>query len=283
MTPERSDHSAGLAGYGAAGEDAADKARQRDTRASTVRRNILITGASSGLGAGMARIYASRGHTLALCARRIDRLESLRDELLAAHPDATVAVRRLDVTDHAQVFRVFREFDDELGGVDRVIVNAGLGKGASIGTGRFEANRQTVDTNVTAALAQCEAAMEIFRRQHRGHLVVMSSVSAWRGGRGALTTYAASKAFVASLAEGIRSDVLETPIKVTTLHAGFIESEMTAQVRSPPFIVSAEKGCKALVAAIEGEPAAATVPGWPWRPITAGLRVLPLRLVRKVM
>jgi NADP-dependent 3-hydroxy acid dehydrogenase YdfG len=192
-------------------------------------------------------------------------------------------VRRLDVTDHAEVFRVFRDLDDELGGLDRIIVNAGLGKGASIGTGRFEANRQTVDVNVTAALAQCEAAMEIFRRLHGGHLVVMSSVSAWRGGRGALTTYAASKAFVASLAEGIRSDVFETPITVTTLHPGFIESEMTAWTGNTPFIVSAEKGCEALVAAIEREPVATIVPGWPWRPISAGVRLLPLRLLRKVM
>src|SRR4051812_1614140 len=91
------------------------------------RRNILITGASSGLGAGMAREFAARGRNLALCARRTDRLEILKAELLAAHPGITVSLRALDVNDHAQVFEVFREFAVEFGSLDRVIVNAGMG------------------------------------------------------------------------------------------------------------------------------------------------------------
>ena len=69
----------------------------------------LITGASSGLGAEMARQFAAAGHDLALCARRLDRLEALRDEILAAHPQRTVVVRRLDVDDHDDVFAAFRE------------------------------------------------------------------------------------------------------------------------------------------------------------------------------
>src|SRR5688572_10141174 len=104
-----------------------------------VRKNILITGASAGLGEHMAREFAARGRNLALCARRLDRLDALRDELLAAHPDISVSVRRLDVTDHQQVFEVVRAFDEELP-LDRVIVNAGGGKGHSIGTGGFADN-----------------------------------------------------------------------------------------------------------------------------------------------
>jgi short-subunit dehydrogenase len=248
-----------------------------------VRQRILITGASSGLGAGMARMFAAKGRDLGLCARRLDRLEQLRDELTAAHPGIRVDVRHLDVTDHDEVFTVFRSLEQELGGLDRVIVNAGLGKGASVGTGYFRANRQTAETNFVAALAQCEAAMEIFREHQHGHLVVVSSVSATRGARGAVTTYAATKAGVAALAEGIRSDVLGTPIKVTTLLPGFIETEMTARARRTPMIVPLDEGCRALVAAIEREPATAVVPAWPWRPVVAAMRVLPLRAVRKVM
>ena len=91
------------------------------------RRTILITGASSGLGAEMARQFIAKGHDLALTARREDRLTALRESLLAAHPDRTVVTRRLDVTDHAQVFEVVRALDTELGGLDRIIVNAGIG------------------------------------------------------------------------------------------------------------------------------------------------------------
>ncbi|MGH8443846.1 MAG: SDR family oxidoreductase, partial [Solimonas sp.] len=169
-----------------------------------MRKIILITGASSGLGRGMAREFAAAGHDLALCARRTERLDELRQELLAAHAGIRVAVRALDVLDYDQVFEVFRSFRDELGALDRIIVNAGLGKGQPLGTGYFHANRKTAETNFVAALAQCEAAMEIFRAQNAGHLVVISSMSAMRGMPRNLTTYAATKAGVAALAEGIR-------------------------------------------------------------------------------
>jgi short-subunit dehydrogenase len=248
-----------------------------------MRKTILITGASSGLGAGMARVYAARGHRLALCARRVDRLRALQAELVDGNAGADVHVRELDVTDHDQVFAVFGEIAESLGGVDRVIANAGLGKGAPLGTGYFRANRQTAETNVLGLLAQCEAAMEIFRRANQGHLVVIASVSARRGARGAMTTYAATKAFAASLAEGIRSDVMGTDIKVSTILPGYIESEMTARAQRTPYIVDNETGVRAIVAAIDREPAEAVVPTWPWRPLTAALRVLPLRVVRRLM
>lgn len=248
-----------------------------------MRTNILITGASSGLGAEMARMFAARGHSLALCARRRERLDELAAEIGAANPQVSVVVKELDVNDHAAVFRVFDECATELGGLDRVIVNAGLGKGAAIGKGYFEPNRETAMTNAIGALAQCEAAMQQFRAADSGHLVVMSSVSARRGCRGAMTTYAASKSFVASLAEGIRSDVIETPIKVTTVFPGFIESEMTARAKHTPFMVDTASGCRAIVAAIERESDKATVPSWPWRPLGMVMGVLPLRVVRRLM
>ena len=196
-------------------------------------KTILITGASSGLGAEMARQFAALGHDLALCARRTDRLEELRTEINAKHPDRRVAIRALDVTDDDAVFGVFREFADELGTIDRVVINAGLGKGAPLGTGRYDANKETAMTNFVAALAQTEAAMEIFRDQNAGHLVMVSSMSAVRGMPKNLTTYAATKAGVAHLAEGLRAELHGGPIKVTVLYPGYIASEMNEQVAQP--------------------------------------------------
>jgi short-subunit dehydrogenase len=248
------------------------------------RQNILITGASSGLGEGMARIFAAEGRNLALTARRLDRLEELRAELLAAHPGIRVVVRALDVNNHERVFEVFAECRDELGGLDRVIVNAGLGKGGRIGTGRFEANRETAMTNFVAALAQCEAAMEIFYGADAGHLVIVSSMSAFRGMPSSMTTYAATKAGIATLAEGIRSDCLRRPIDVTTIYPGYIRSEMNERVEQEQrLMVDTETGCRALVAAIEKEPAEAEVPAWPWKPIGYALRHLPLQVVRRLV
>ncbi|MCP9620159.1 SDR family oxidoreductase [Nocardia otitidiscaviarum] len=246
------------------------------------RRRILITGASSGLGAGMAREFARRGRDLALCARRLDRLTELRDELCAAHPDITVAVRALDVDDHAAVPKVFGELREELGGLDRIIVNAGIGKGARLGTGRAEANIATATTNFVSALAQAEAALSIFREQRSGHLVLISSMSAVRGLPGKKAAYAASKAGLSALGEGLAIELRSSPITVTTVQPGFIATEMSAQAGDAKLVVSLDKGVAAMVAAIEREPVRADVPAWPWRLIGAVLPRLPRAVVARV-
>jgi short-subunit dehydrogenase len=247
-----------------------------------MRKTILITGASSGLGEGMARLFAAMGRDLALCARRTDRLEALKNELTSKHAGIRVSVKALDVNQYDDVFKVFREFAQEFGGLDRVIVNAGMGKGQPLGTGYFYANRQTAETNFVAALAQCEAALEIFRKQSHGHLVMISSMSAMRGMPRNLTTYAATKAGVATLTEGIRADLMRTPIKVTTLYPGYIRSEINAKVKNTPFMVDTETGCRALVKAIEKEVAEASVPTWPWAILGFLMRNLPLKVVAKM-
>ena len=247
-----------------------------------MRKTILITGASSGIGEGLAREHAAAGRDLALCARRTKRLEALRAELSSKHPNIKVVVRALDVTDHPQVFRVFEEFAAELGSLDRIIVNAGIGKGRGIGTGHFETNKETAETNFVAALAQCEAAVAIFRRQQRGHLVVISSMSALRGMPKNLTTYAATKAGLSSLAEGIRAELMATKIKVSAIFPGYIETEITAGGKGLPFIVDAVKGCRAMFHAIEREPARAFVPAWPWALFARLMAWMPLRVVAKL-
>ena len=207
-----------------------------------VRQRILISGASAGLGQGMARRFAAMGRDLALCARRLDLLEDLRKELLAAHPGIRVEVAALDIDDPEMVARVLPELADRLGGVDRVIVNAGIGKGASIGTGKAWANRATLATNVLGSHAQCEAAMELFRAQGAGHLVLISSVASIRGMRGTRTAYGASKAALNALAEGIRSDVYGSQIAVSAILPGYIETDINVGRRGL-FTVAARQGC----------------------------------------
>ena len=247
-----------------------------------MRKNILITGASSGLGHGMAVEFAKQGCNLALCARRVERLEELKAQLEGINPDIKVFIRSLDVNDHDAVFSVFKAFRDDMGTLDRVIVNAGMGKGASIGTGYFHANKQTAVTNFVSAVAQCEAAMEIFREQNAGHLVTISSISAVRGFRRAMTVYAATKAAITSLSEGIRIDVRNTPINVTCIHPGFIRSEINEKVEKVPFIVDTETGCKAMVKAINKEKANSYVPTWPWAWLHWILRIAPQSWIAKM-
>lgn len=248
---------------------------------------IIITGASSGLGAEMARQFAQKGYDLGLAARRMDRLEALRAELAAAYPDRRYELRILDVTNDDQVFAVFEDFQRAFGTIDRIIVNAGLGKGAPLGTGRYDANKQTAMTNFVGALAQMEAALTIFRAQRRGHLVVISSVTAVRGMRKSMTVYAATKAGVASLAEGVRSEFLGKDgydIVVTTLFPGYIRSEMNERVaQKTKFMVDTKPGVSAMVQAIEAKKAKAFIPSWPWVPIAGLLKALPLPMAKRLL
>jgi len=246
---------------------------------------ILITGASSGLGAEMARQFADLGYDLGLAARRTERLDDLKAEIVASHPDRRVELKALDVTDDDAVFRVFKEFAADFGTLDRVIINAGLGKGAPLGTGRYDANRQTAMTNFVAALAQTEAAMEIFRAQSSGHLVMISSVSAMRGMRKTITTYAATKAGVAALAEGlINENVKAKGIDVSIIYPGYIRSEMNEKVaQKTKFMVDTKTGVRSMVNAIEKRKEKALVPAWPWVPFGFVLKNAPMGVVRRLM
>ena len=229
----------------------------------------------------MAREFAAQGHDLVLCARRTERLAELQQELMARYK-VRIEIRALDVNNHTQVFDVFEDSAAAMGGLDRVIVNAGVGEGRRIGTGHFEINKATATTNFIAALAQCEAAVAIFRRQNAGHLVVISSMSAMRGLPRHLTAYAASKAGLAHLAEGIRAELLATPIKVTTLFPGYIRTELNAGAKKLPFEVDEVTGSKALVRCINREPVQACVPGWPWTLVGFFMRNFPLAMVKKL-
>lgn len=246
------------------------------------RQTILITGASSGLGRGMAIEYAKQGKHLALCARRLGNLELLKTSIEADYPDAKVSIKSLDVNDHEAVFRVFHEFKAEFGQLDRVIINAGMGKGASLGKGFSHANVATAQTNFVAAVVQAEAAMEIFREQNAGHLVTISSFSALRGFPRALTVYAATKAAITTLSEGLRVDLLGTPIKVSCIHPGFIRSELNEKVKNMPFLVDLESGCRSLVKEIDKEKPNSFAPRWPWGMLKWVVRIAPLSFLAKM-
>lgn len=244
------------------------------------RQKILITGASSGLGAGMARAFAAKGRDLALCARRVDRLDELKAELSRRHPDITIAVAALDVNDHDQVPKVFAELFDELGGIDRVIVNAGIGKGAPLGSGKLWANKATIETNLVSALVQIETALAMFKEAGAGHLVLISSVMGNRGVPGVKAAYAASKAGVSSLGESLRAEYASGPIKVTVVEPGYIESEMTGKSNTTMLMVDNDTGVRHMVNAIERESGRAIVPGWPWIPLVALMRIVPTRFAK---
>ncbi len=244
------------------------------------RQKILITGASSGLGAGMARAFAAKGRDLALCARRTDRLDELKAELLERHPGITVAVAALDVNDHEQVPKVFAELSDELGGIDRVIVNAGIGKGCSAGLGQAVGqqghHRDQPGRRAGADRDRAGDVQEVRRRAPgAGLLGARQQGRARRQGR-----LCRQQGGVSSLGESLRAEYPSGPIRVTVLEPGYIESEMTAKSASTMLMVDNETGVKAMVAAIEREKGRAVVPRWPWAPLAELMKVLPPRFTK---
>lgn len=230
----------------------------------------------------MARIWAADGRDLALCARRTSELERLRDQLMAAHPDRTVVVRALDVNDPEATDAVFADCATELGGLDRVVANAGIAAGGSVGRGHAADNHRVAQTNFVGLLNQCESAMALFGRAEVGHLVVISSMAALRGMRGRMNVYSATKAGIATLAEGMRADLWHSPITVSTIHPGYIRTELLADAPNVRWAVDLESGTAEIVDAIEREPARAYVPARPWAVLATPMRLVPMGLFRRL-
>ena len=246
------------------------------------RQRILITGASAGLGQEMARTWARQGRDLALCARRLGELERLREELVTPRPELRVSLHPLDVLDHEAVEAAFDEAALALGGLDRVVVNAGVAAGGSLGGDAAAGNRATAQTNFLGAVHQAEAAARIFRAAGAGHLVFISSMSALRGMGGPMNVYSATKAGVSALAEGLRSDLWDTDIRVTAVHPGYVRTAMVDQFERVRFATELEPATRAIVAAIEREAPRDYVPAWPWAALVWPMRLLPLRLYRQM-
>lgn len=240
--------------------------------------SYFISGASSGLGAEMAAQLARRGDSVALAARRTERLEELAGQISGHGGDVTV--HTLDVTDPAAVASIIREADALLGGLDVVVVNAGRGGGARLGTGRFQENRAVLDTNLTGALAQAETAIEVFRQRGRGHLVLVSSLAATRGLPGSAAIYSATKVALASLGESLRTEFAGKEISVTTLRPGYIRTELN-QKASFPYMTALEPGVAAMIAAMDARAGDVVVPTWPWRPLGWLFRLAPRSLIRR--
>jgi len=242
--------------------------------------SVMITGASSGLGEGIARHLATRGHRLALCARRRDRLDALATEL-AASPGGPPIVEELDVTVYASIPVVMERIANKLGRIDVVVANAGVAPNTPIGKGKFDDVRRTIETNVLGAIATIEAAVALFRHQGGGHVVGISSVAAARGmkGQGA---YSASKAALGRYLEALRAEVVGENIRVTEIAPGYIDTDLNRSIPNRPFLVSAERGTEMIADMIEKEVGFRYVPVWPWTLVAQLLKILPTKAIARM-
>lgn len=211
-------------------------------------RTVLITGASSGLGHGLSLWFASRGAKVYAAGRRKAQLESLRGALREAGGGAIEPVI-LDVSNGAQTHAEVQELDRRTGGFDLVIANAGIGNDCDAKKMSWPAVQAIIDTNVTGAAATLAAVIPGMLERGRGHLVGVSSLAAFRGLPKA-AAYCASKAFLQILLEGWRNDLSGTGVKVTSLHPGYVKTEMTAKNKGMVFVLEAEDAVDRMAKAI---------------------------------
>jgi len=247
-----------------------------------VAKTVFITGASSGIGRALAQELAGRGYDLFLTARRLDALEQVRTDIAAADPARRVEVRALDVTDDADVAAAIAEAAEQLGRLDIVVANAGLGSSGPIGEGQLERDRLIVETNVIGVMATVDAAVALFRRQGGGQIVGIGSVAGVRGLPGS-GSYSASKAAVAVYLDSVRVETHREPIKVTTIAPGYIDTPLNQDMKSRPFLIDVEKGARITADLIERGVGYSTVPRFPWKVVAPLLRVLPNSLLARGM
>ncbi|AEI65248.1 SDR family oxidoreductase [Corallococcus macrosporus] len=201
-------------------------------------RTALVTGASSGLGRGLALWLARRGARVFAAGRRLPQLQALRDEAQAA--GVTVEPVALDVTQADATLARIRALDAECGGLDLVVANAGVGGTTNAKKLPWERVRGIIDTNVTGAAATLSAVLPQMVERKRGHLVGVSSLAGFRGLAGH-AAYSASKAFLSTFMESLRVDLRGTGVRVTCIYPGFVKSELTATNNFPmPFLMETE-------------------------------------------
>jgi NADP-dependent 3-hydroxy acid dehydrogenase YdfG len=209
----------------------------------------LITGASSGIGRAIAVALAGRGGAVGLLARRRDHLEAVAAACEAAGGRAHVAVA--DVRDRGGCLRAAEAVEAALGPVELLVVNAGVAREADPLTCDGDAFAEEVAVNVLGAHHAIEAVVPGMLRRGRGHVVALSSLAAWRGLPGS-AGYSATKAALTTLLQGYRIDWRRHGVRTTTVHPGFVKSELTAKHTFPmPLLMEADRAAAIILRAVE--------------------------------
>jgi len=233
----------------------------------TGRRTALVTGASTGLGRGLAERLASDGAEVWLVARTAAALDEVARGIAARGGRAHPVV--LDVGDTAATAARVRAIDEEAGGLDLVVANAGVGVAdRDLPPYAWEAIAPALHVNLCGAAATLTAALPTMVARGRGHLVGISSLAAL----GALpdsAAYCAPKAGLSMLLECLRIDLAETGVAVTAVHLGFVRTRMVAESTHPmPQLLSVEEATARIVDALPSRPASIDLP----QPLAAAAR-----------
>lgn len=233
-----------------------------------------MVGASSGIGAEVARQLAAAGCRVALVARREVELRAVNESL--ATPGLIFSH---DVRCYEEVPALFQEICRELGGLDAIFYAAGVMPRQSADEYAFAADKLTMETNVLGLMAWGNEAAQRFKAAGDGVIIGISSVAADRGRRGALS-YAASKAATDTYLESLRNRVGRHGVRVVTIKPGPVDTPMTAGLKMP-LMISPDVAARRTIAAAHGGATTVYVP-FIWRPIMAIIRAIPSFIFQKM-
>lgn len=190
-------------------------------------KNVVITGATSGIGEAIARAYLEQGENVVLTGRRIDRLEALKAEFAETFPSQTVWMFSLDVTDMAMVKTVCSDILETIGQIDILVNNAGLALGLAPYQDYEDLDMLTMlDTNVKGLMAVTRCLLPAMVKANQGHIINMGSTAGIYAYAGA-AVYSATKAAVKTFSDGLRIDTIASDIKVTTIQPGIVETDFS--------------------------------------------------------
>lgn len=240
----------------------------------------LIIGASSGMGAALARRLAREGYLLGLVARRKDRLAALCAEI-NKNAGSTVALSYVhDVHDYDEVPALLRRIVAELGGLDLVVYASGVNFPPGLESYKFDSDRDMLEVNLVGAFAWLNPVAAMFQAAGAGSIVGISSVAGDRG-RVGNPGYNASKAGFTSYLESLRNRLSRRGAHVLTVKAGFVKTDMLKAAQKVMFPISAEKAADDIYAAIRRRKQQIYTP-WFWTWIMLAVRNVPSVVFRRM-
>lgn len=244
------------------------------------RKRAILVGASSGIGAALAKKLAAEGYNLALLARREDLLKVVCDEINAAAGEARAASYTHDVTDFQDVPALFQKIVRDLGGLDLVIYNSGILQKVELDEFNFEKDHAMTQTNYTGALAWLNQASEYFYHLGDGQIVGIGSVAGDRGRVGA-PAYNASKAALHTYLEALRNRLTRRGVNVLTVKPGFVATDMVKNSPRTFMVLPAEKAAEGIWKAIRARKQTVYIPAL-WGLIMLIIRHIPSIIFRRM-
>ena len=246
----------------------------------TQRKTAILVGASSGIGAALARRLAGEGYRLALLSRRTDLLTNLCEEINQESGELIAKAYEHDVCDVDSIPGLLQTILAEMGTLDLFVYNAGISCMVGLKKYDFEKDQRTMEVNLIGALAWLNPIAAMFQQMKAGHIVGISSVAGDRG-RVGNPSYNASKAALSSYLESLRNRLSRFGVHVLTVKPGFVDTDLLAGAKKTFCVITADQAAGDIYNAIQKHKQDIYTPSR-WRLVMLVVRNIPSFIFRRM-